>query len=432
MSAKSLRNLPLICLIILAGCGHTGTGVVLWPPENSYWAPGDIVRVKGESMLRNTYVVSIPNREPNREEIDKWRIRKFDRKKEAAEYVAGLEEWRHVFAECLYQSLPMRAEPSNMSNRTFSFREGELVKVLGRTPKPEKVGNLEGYWYRVLAEGGVEGYVFDYYLRIMKKVGGRSEILNERESFDPALGNLLRTEWRPKSFEAMLAGNQIDLERFKPDYGLFFDPESRKITLRNPSISISETWTEIAPAGRNRYVFLDTSFKITINSESFISAQYIYKGEDYIRAFVRMEQDVGAVIDREVGRRKARLNRMVQLGPTYYSRIYGEFTVHKNGTFTWTKKSALISRGIISSEAGNTGTIEFDHFIKASIAAGHGGAFSLKFGERETVQFLYAFEDEGLRLLYVPENVIDQRVIMTDQYIHPTRLSFTRLSLPEE
>jgi len=430
MSEKLFRGLPLICLIVLAGCGNTG--VVLWPPENSYWAPGDIVRVKGESVLRNTYVVSLSDWERNKEEIDKWRIKSFNSRKEAAEYAASLGRWRHVFAECLYQSLPMRSEPSNMSDRTFSFRKGELVKVLGRTSEPEQVGNLEGYWYRVLAEGGVEGYVFDYYLRVMENLGNTSRILSEREPFDPALGNLLRTEWRPKNFEAMLAANQIDLKRFSLDYGLFFDPNKKRITLRNPDISTSETWTEIMPAGRDRYVFLDTSFTVTINSESFISAQYIYKGKDYIRAFVRMDQDVDAVIAREVGRREAELSRMVQLGPIYYSRIYGEFTVNKNGAFTWTKKSALISRGIVSSEAGNTGTIEFDHFIKPSIAAKHNGAFSLRFGEGETVQFLYAFENEGLRLLHVPENVIDQRLIMTDQYIHPTRLSFTRLSPPEE
>jgi len=425
-------HFPLACFIILLGCGSFGTGVVLWPPEDSHWTPGDIVRVKGESILRDTYIVNHPDGGRIREEIDKWRIKEFNGKKEAAEYAANLGEWQYVFAECLYQGLPMRSEPSNMSDRIFSFRGGELVKVLGRTSEPEKVGNLEGYWYRVLAEGGVEGYVFDYYLRVAKKLGDTSEILDERESFDLPLVNLLRTEWHPKNFEAMLASNQIDLERFRPEYGLFFDPESSKITLRNPGISISEFWSDIVPAGRNRYVFLDTNFRITINSEGFISAQYIYKGKDYIRPFVHLDQDVETVIAREMERRKAELNRLFQLGPAYYSRIYGEFTVHKDGTFTWSRKSALISRGIVSFEAGNTGTMKFDHFIKPSIAARYNGAFSLDFGNRETVQFLYAFEDEGLRLLHVPKNVINQQLIITDQYIHPTRLSFTRLSPPEE
>ena len=407
---------------------------MIWPPENSYWIPGDIVKVKGESMLRNTYIIKLPDQSRSNEEINKWRVKKFDRGKEAAEYVETLGEWRHVFAECLYQNLPMRSEPSNMSDRIFSFRESELMKVLGRTSKSEKVGNLEGYWYKVLAKGGVEGYVFDYHLRTTKNIGGVSKILDKPQSFDPILGNLLRTKWRPRSFEAMLTNNQINLEQFKLERGLFFDPENRKIILRNPNISIDETWTEIVPAGQNKYAFLDTSFRITINSENFITAQYIHEGKDYSRAFVNINQDMATVIAHEVERREAELNRMVQLGPNYYSQIYGEFTVRKDGTFTWSKKSALIARGIISFEAGNTGAIEFDHFIKPSIAAKHNGAFSLRFGNRETVQFLYAFEDEGLRLLYVPENVINQRFIMTDQYIHPTRLFFTRLSsaTPEE
>lgn len=433
-NSMALRGFLLVCLAILSGCGNIGTGVMIWPPEDSDWTPGDIVRVRGESMLRNTYLVNHPHQRRSKEEIKKWRIKKFNRKKQAEEYAAGLGEWRHVFAECLYQSLPMRSKPSNMSDHIFSFREGELVKVLGRTPEPEKVGNLEGYWYKVLAEGGVEGYVFDYYLRVTRNVGASREVLNERKSFDPVLANLLRTEWRPRSFEAMLSGNQIDLDLFKPEYGLFFEVENSKITLRKPGISISEFWTEIVPAGRNRYVFLDTGFRITVNSEDFISAQYSYEGKDHSRAFVHLDQDIEAIIAREVGRRKSELNRIVQLGPIYYSRIYGEFTVREDATFTWSRKSALISKGIISSEAGNTGTIEFDHFIKPSIAAEHDGAFSLEFVDGETAQFLYAFEDEGLRLLHVPGNVINQRLIMTDQYIHPTRLSFTPLpsAVPEE
>lgn len=426
------RNLSLACLIILSGCRNIGTGVVLWPPEGSKWTPGDVVRMRGESILRDTYIVSIPDGGGSKEEIDKWRIKEFNRREEAAEYAASLGEWRYVFAECLHQSLPMRSEPSNISNRIFNFREGELVKVLGRTSKPERVGNLEGYWYRVLAKGGVEGYVFDYYLRVTRNLGETREILNERKTSDSTLVNLLRAEWRPSSFETMLASNQIDLERFRLEYGLFFDPESNKITLRNPGISLSESWTEIIPTGQNQYVFLDTSFRITLNTESFISVQYIYKGKDYLRAFVHLDQDVEKVIAREMGRRKAALNRMVQLGPVFYSRIYGKFTVQEDGTFTWSRKSALISGGIVSSEAGNTGMIEFDHFVKPSIAAGHNGAFSLEFGSGETVQFLYEFEGEGLRLLHVPKNVINQRLIMTDQYTRPIRLFFTRLPLPED
>ena len=426
------QNLSLICLVILLGCRNIGIGVVLWPSENSNWAPGDIVRMRGESILRDTYIVSIPNGRNLREEIDKWRIKEFNGREEAEEYAANLEEWKHVYAECLHQSLPMRSEPSNISNRIFSFREGELVKVLGRTSESERVGNLEGYWYRVLAEGGVEGYVFDYYLRVTRTLGDRSEILNERKFSDSALVNLLRAEWRPSYFETMLASNQIDLERFRPEYGLFFDPERNKITLRNSGISIDESWAEIIPTGQNQYAFLDTSFRITLNSDKFISVQYLYKGKDYLRAFVHLNQDVEAVIAREMERRKAALNRMVQLGPVFYSRIYGEFTVQENGTFAWSRKSALISEGIISSEAGNTGMIKFDHFVKPSIAAEHNGAFSLEFSSGEIVQFLYAFEGEELRLLHVPKNVINQRLIMTDQYIRPVRSFFTRLPLPED
>jgi hypothetical protein len=430
MYARKITFITLIIIagtLILQGCGNLGTGVVLWPPDDSLWEPGDLVTVKDESFLRNTFVVNQPNQRRLKEEVDQWRIRLFRREKDAMAWASDMGEWREVYAECLFQGLPMRSEPSNTASRVYRFREGDLMKVLNREPGPVQVGNLEGFWYQVLAEGGVEGYVFDYYLMVVRVTDGEQEILNARSDDDPVLDNILSSVWRPKSFNDMLADRQIDLSLFRPEYGIFPDPTEKTLTLRLPETNITETWTDIVPAGRNRYDFLGTSFRITVNSDSFISVQYSDDGTERFEAFVRLYRDMTEIIDEEISRREAVLEQLLEQGPVYGSRAYGELAILEDGTFSWSGKSSLISRSIISSSAGNRGTLEFDHFMDPAIAGSHEGVLSLRFENGEALRFLYAFEDGGLRLLLVPENVIDERRVRTDQYIDPIRLFFEPL-----
>ena len=433
MHARKITFFTLIIIVvtlILQGCGNLGTGVVLWPPDDSLWKPGDLVTVKDESLLRNTYVVNQPNQRRLKEEVDQWRIRLFRREKDAVAWANDMGEWREVYAECQFQGLPMRSEPSNTASRVYRFKEGDQMKILGREPGPVQVGNLEGFWYQVLAEGGVEGYVFDYYLTVMRLTEGNREILNARSDDDPVLDNILSSVWRPKSFNDMLADRQIDLSLFRPEYGIFPDPTEKTLTLRLPETVLTETWTDIVPAGRNRYDFLGTSFRITVNSDSFISVQYNDGGTERYEAFVRLYRDMTEIIDEEISRREAVLERLLEQGPVYGSRAYGELAILEDGTFSWSGKSSLISRGIISSSAGNRGRLEFDHFMDPAIAASHEGVLGLRFDNGEVLRFLYAFEDGGLSLLLVPENVIDERRVRTDQYIDPIRLFFEPLIPP--
>jgi len=431
MKNRIIILITVLIILSLSACGNLGTAVVLWPPEDSRWEPGDLLTVKDESFLRNTYIVNLPEKRRLKEEIDQWRLKLFRREKDALSFSAGMGEWQYVYGECLYQGLPMRSEPSNTSSRIFRFRNGDLIKVLGREPGPVQVGNLEGYWYHVIAEGGIEGYVFDYYLRIMKIRNGETTILNARSTDDPVLDNLLAEPWRPSMFSEMIENRQIDLTLFKPEYGLFPDIDKQTLTLRLPDVSIVETWTEIVPAGPKRYDFLGTSFRITINSEYFISVQYNVDGKEHFEAFVRLSRNIPDILEGEQNRRDAVLQHLLEMGPVYGSRAYGELAIHDDGSFTWSGKSSLISRGIISTAAGNNGRLEFNYFKEPGIAGSHEGVLNLRFDNGESVQFLYAFEDSGLRLLYVPENAIENHRVKTDQFIDPVRLFFKPLAVVE-
>ncbi len=420
-----------LLLFLLSSCGNVGTGVVLWPPEDSRWEPGDLMTVVDESFLRNTYIANLPEQRRLKEEIDQWRVKLFKREKDAIAWTGKMGEWKDVYAECLYQGLPMRSEPSNTSDRVYRFRDGDYMKVLSRDDGPVPVGNLEGYWYHVLANGGVDGYVFDYHLRVVKISGDEMEVLNAKSTDDPVLDSVLEAPWLPVYYSDMLNRSQIDLDSFRSDYGFFPNPTDKTLYLKVPGAEIEETWTEIIPAGRDRYDFQGTSFRVTVNNSSFISVQYIDGDSERYEGFVRIGRDVFDVISGEQQRRDEVLERLLSRGPVYGSRAYGELAIREDGSFSWTGKSSLISREIVSSSAGNSGTLEFDHFADAVISGANDGVLSFRFDNGQVARFLYAFEDEALRLLFVPENYIVENRVKTDQFIVPVRIFFASLTPSE-
>lgn len=418
--------LSLILLISLSACGKLGTGVLLWPPENSHWQPGDVISIEDESFLRKTYIVNLPNQRRLKAEIDQWRIKIFDKESEAVSWASSMNEWRNFYAECMYQGLPMRSEPSNLSEQVYRFRKDDLIKILGREPGPIQVGNLEGYWYQVLAYGGVEGYVFDYHLQVMSIEGEKTVVINSKESTDPTLDNFLARPWQPKYYNEMLVKRQINLDLFRPEYGLFIDKENKTLSLRLPGINLVETWSEIVSTGANRYDFLDTSFRVTVNSDVFVSVQYNIEGTEYFEGFIRLATDVGDIIQSELTRQKDALDTLINNGPSYKSRSYGKLTILDEGQFLWSGKSTLIARKFLSLSAGNSGNLRFDLSMDTSIAQNYDDAVSMVFENGDVLHFLHQITDEGLRLLLVPENAIQDKIVLSDQYFNPIQIFFTR------
>lgn len=414
-----------ILISALTGCGQLGTAVVLWPPEDSFLESGDLITVLDESFLNKTYIVNRPNQRRLKEEIDQWRLRLFKRKRDAEAWAAGIAEWKDVYAECLYQGLPMRAEPDNTAPQVYRFRKGDYVKVLRQEDGPVQVGNLEGFWYKVLAHGGVEGYVFDYHLKVMSIDGDQELILNTKDTSDLKLEDFLARPWRPKYFDEMISRNQINLGTFRSAYGLFIDRKTQSLRIHLPARSITERWTDIVPVGADRYDFLGTSFRVTIHSNILVSIQYNFNGVEYYEAFVRLNRNVGDVIRGEMNRQEKALQLLRKNGPIYESRSYGKLVILEKNLYTWSEKSSMISQGLLTSEAGNSGTMRFDMFPASNIASAHEGVISLRFDNNETLHFLYAFEDGGLRFLYVPKSAIDDgKVVQTDQFFDPIRIFF--------
>ena len=168
-----------LSVLLLSACGNPGVGVILWPPSDSDWKVGQLVKVRDRSHIRNTYVVDLPGQTRLKDEIDQWRLRIFRKRAEAKVYASTLTAWADIYAKCLYQGLPMREKPSNLSELVYRFRQDDLIKIINREDGPVKVGNLQGYWYRGLSEGGTEGYIFDYYLNIVRIKDGKHSIIDK-------------------------------------------------------------------------------------------------------------------------------------------------------------------------------------------------------------------------------------------------------------
>ncbi len=413
----------------LSGCGKLGTAVVLWPPEDSIWETGDLVTVHDESLLRKTYIVNLPNQRRMKEEIDQWRLRLFRGVNEASTWAASMMDWRNVYAECLYQGLPMREEPNNLSSQVYRFRQGDLIKILSQEPGPVQVGNLKGYWYKVLAFGGMEGYVFDYYLNVMRFDENGREIINTKEAEDARLNSFLTSLWHPKYFNDMIAKGNINLRLFRPEYGLFIDTEAQSISLNLPNKTLTEVWTDIIPLSADRYDFHGSSFRVTINNENFVSIQYNINGVEYFDGFERLSVNISDIIRNEINRQNLVLAKLMENGPSYGSRTYGNLEILEKGQFVWSTKSSLISQGLLTINAGNTGSIVLGLFLSAELSSRYEGAISFRFENGETLPFLYSFEGRDLRLLYVRENAIEKEVIHTDQFLNPVHIFFKKIDL---
>ncbi|MDC7235692.1 MAG: SH3 domain-containing protein [Spirochaetales bacterium] len=426
MNRNRCRLMVLLIILMLStlSCSRKlGYGVVLWSDQDGL-ASGDQVEILEESRIRSSYILQIKDTK-DRFELPTWRVRFFEKPGDAATYAQNYEEFIHVFAYANKQGLPMREDPSTSSSRIYKLREGQEIKVLGKGEK-EEVGRFEGHWYTVLTDDGVKGYVFDALLTVYSLNEQQEMIVqNQRDQSDPLLEAFFGTHWRPDTYQDMVRRRQIDLALFRSDYGLYPDLENMTITLKTIDKELTETFDKVTRIGANRYDFAGTSFRITINSDKFISAQYKYDGVEVSQAFVKLSEDVGTIISREKERRADLLQDFIDRGPEMTSRAYGTILFDSAGRFTWIDKSSLISQQVLSVSAGNSGYVSFSNFPASQISSTYDGVITFNFESGETADFLYTMRDRGVSLLYVNERYIVERIVTNDQFFSPIQMFFT-------
>jgi len=414
--AVALPAALLILSFALIGCGSSteGYGVLLWSPNESILESGSVVTVQSQSDLNDTYTIAGDAlEEPT--EIARWRLDFYEEEEPAraaaTEYAAGFDGTTTLYARATRNALPIRSDAqAGATNTVYRLREGEEIKLVGRQPDETNQGGLVSYWYEALTRTGERGWVFGYTLEIYDPTDP-SVVMESGGETDPLIELLLNNVWRPIYFVDMISNGAIDLELFRPEYGLFPEPESNQLELVLPSHATIFEYEEIVRVGPRRYLARGTSLQLTFQRNDELSLQYTLDGRQHTLAMQRVPGGIEEYVDAEVERRETVYEDLLDRGPGYLSDNYGELTFLEDRRFTWTGYGRLVPQAIPNG-AGQSGTVDLNLFLSARLLGEFDGALSFRFeGTNEPTSFLYAFRDNGIRLVWVPQENLDERLV---------------------
>ena len=426
MSKKILLlTTALLILTILTSCNRKiGSGVVLWSADDSAIESGTVVHIYEESKIRQSYTFA-PAGSKERIEMDQWRIQFYDKFKNAEKFSERYSPYMKSFAYSNRQGLPVREEETAESDRVYKLREGQEIKVIGRADEEVEIGRYKGFWYNVLTEDGISGYVYDAFLTVFSMNDTGRVIENARDTSDPLLDIFLDNVWRPSYFNDMITKDIIDLSSFKDIYGLRIDRDKKEIIIRLNDKNVTETYTEITRFGSKRYDFEGTSVRVSLVSENVASILYKYDGKDINEAFVRLDENVNEIVSGELARRDALLTELLDRGEVFESAAYGSVSIiDGTGRFIWNNIERLIERKIISSNSEPQGKIEFNHFPDTLIKNIYSGVITFNFRNGSQANFLYSYTGTGVSFIFVPDRYIKNQIITTDQFFDPIQIYF--------
>ena len=158
----------------------------------------------------------------------------------------------------------------------------------------------------------------------------------------------------------------------------------------------------------------------------------IYNENDVIEE-IDSETEIAAEKTEETPAQEVRVNRIIEYttflnrGPVFTSNNYGTFTLTRDGTFTWTDFDLLVPHVIPSGTTG-TGLVKTNIRVSHELDARYTGAVVFEFNNARSfnsVNFLLGFDNQGLRLEYVPQSRIRNEVVMSRDS-SPTVIYFYR------
>jgi hypothetical protein len=410
-----LLSVLLIAVSALTGCGPRaiGYGVLLWSPDETSLATGSVVPVLEESRLKGTYSVKGTD---HTLDLPTWRFRFFGDKKDAEAYGLEFEKVRDFYATANRKALPVREKADRLSERVYRLREDEKMKILEISTTPADENGMKGYWYKVLTEGGVSGYCFDYYLTVFNaKTDARISV--SRNPGEENIAKILSSNWRPVYFREMIAERRVDFERFKTDYGLFLSSDPNQVKIALPTENLSFSYTKISEASGQTYLFEGSTARLLLRSGGReIVMYYTLKGEQKSTFFYAFDGEVEDVITRELERRKSILASLLEKGKTLRSSAFGEIEISEDGSFRWQGFERLVPNAI-PPEAAGRGKIEFSRFLGREIKEPYDGVITFRHeglpgGKSSSFLFLYA--EGGLRLVHAPASTIQDNVVRAE------------------
>lgn len=389
--------------------GNLGYGVILLSPDTNALETGALVEVREKSEINNTYTVEPPESDQSFE-IDVWRVELFEKRNAAQARANEYEEYENIFARNMRDGLAIREEPDISSSRVYKLRKNQEIKVLGKTDVEEKIGGHDGVWYHVLTKDGVQGYSFDYYLKLFDITAAPEEQAGPDLT---AIREALARSYRPEDFKAMEENQQIDLQKFTTEYGIFSDLENQTIDVRLYKKSYTFEYDEIKRINDRRYAFVPAELEIIIRGEDSVQAVFTIEDQTYDPVFVfYAEEEIQEIREAEQERRSELYSQLLESGPVFTSSAYGEIEFEEGRGFSWRNLDRLVP-SIIPGVTYESGSVSLDHFLAQSISSEYTGALAFRFEQapNEPVIFLYSLEGDALKLEYVPARYVDEKVV---------------------
>ena len=425
MKIGKISRIYLLALIAFAGtvaCGSKpeGWGVMLWSLDESSFATGSVTPVTAVSLLNKTYDIQFGKDSPV-VTVPQWRIEFFKRKAQAEEYASDYRNLSDFYAVAELNGLPVREEQDQDAKRVYKLRIGEIIKILDRDDQKSTAGEYEGYWYKVLTDGGVVGYVFDRYLAVYTKEELSSlEFSEEKDEF---LDHFLATSFRPVYFRKMLVTRRVDLERFLPDYGIFPDPDNNRLTIVAEDHTTTIEYTGIEKGTEDSYAFVGSTLLMIVKSTYEVNLQYADGGVQYSEDYVRIDPDIDLLIITEIERRARKFEDFISRGNTLTSSVYGTITLAPGGGFQWDGFDRLVP-DVIGAAAGNSGIVDFQLHVSSELASTYDGTVSFLFSGLETVHFLYTIQDQGVRFKLIQWDPESEDTLVEDEGNSPIVIFF--------
>ena len=85
--------------------------------------------------------------------------------------------------------------------------------------------------------------------------------------------------------------------------------------------------------------------------------------------------------------RVIKFNEFIFDGPNYTSKAYGEISFMDNNMFTWKNRENLITKQLITANAGEEGNVQFKNFLGENLKSKYDGIITFDFGDRQELNF---------------------------------------------
>jgi hypothetical protein len=412
----------LALIFTLFSCSHSlGFGVVLWSLPEEGLSDGDIVPVFIQSNINQVFVIGIPNSD-KKIEVPLWQISTPEKKAQAIETAKKYKAYKNIYARVKLDGLPVRYEATNLGRQVYRLKEGEIVKVLF-AGEGAPVNGLEGDWLRVLMQDGSVGWCFSYNLSLFDET---DDNYVEEEKKDDRFETFAKKTWYPQSYQTMIQNGRINLDEMKVDYGFSINTETKIASLRLKNITKSFPFEDVEKKEDDLYQLTASPLLLRIVSENQIQVTLVGDfGKQETYAFSTVSSPIRDIIDSEKKRRSFLLQTIINQGPSFSSSNYGLLQFLDEGSFVWTGYS-LLSPSLIPSGVGSRGKVSMDYFISNDLSFYYDGVLSFRFdSDQKEIVFLYKLEETGLRMEFVPENLI-RNALISSQSQNPIILFFLK------